>query len=215
MREASSSSKNPHETWERLAQKPPFPAYNRAMSVTLIPFEPEDAADREALVDFMTSNYFPFHFTAQPSAELVSKRIAEGAYTDADHATYWLEEKWKGRLGLVIFEDLREDAPLFDLRLSEAVRGQGLGVECLRAIADFAFGTMPNISRLEGQTREDNVPMRRVFESARWVQEAYHRESWPVEGGEPVASVAYAILRRDWQHGTVTPIKWERAASTK
>ena len=121
--------KKPARNMGAARTKAPFPAYNRAMSVTLIPFEPEDAADREALVDFMTSNYFPFHFTAQPSAELVNKRIAEGAYTDADHATYWLEEKWKGRLGLVIFEDLREDAPLFDLRLSEAVRGQGLGVE--------------------------------------------------------------------------------------
>lgn len=103
---------------------------------------------------------------------------------------------------------MNEDAPLFDVRLSEAVRGQGLGVECLKAIADFAFSTMPEISRLEGQTREDNVPMRRVFESARWVQEAYYREAWPVEGGDPVASVAYAILRRDWEHGTVTPLNW-------
>ncbi|PWF27360.1 GNAT family N-acetyltransferase [Ancrocorticia populi] len=178
------------------------------MSVTLVPFQPEDPADREAFVDFMTSNYFPFHVLSRPSADFVEKRITEGAYTDDDHATYWLEKKWKGRLGLVIFEDLNEDAPLFDVRLSEAVRGQGLGVECLKAIADFAFSTMPEISRLEGQTREDNVPMRRVFESARWVQEAYYREAWPVEGGDPVASVAYAILRRDWEHGTVTPLNW-------
>ncbi|MGO1590502.1 MAG: GNAT family N-acetyltransferase [Ancrocorticia sp.] len=185
------------------------------MSVTLIPFQPEDTADREAFIDFMTSNFFPYHVISQPSAELVNQRIAEGAYTNSDHATYWLEEKWKGRIGLVIFEDLDDDAPLFDLRLSEAVRGQGLGVECLRAIADFAFTTMPDVTRLEGQTREDNIPMRRVFESAHWVQEAYYRESWPVEGEEPVASVAYGLLRRDWQSGTVTPIKWQRGAGAK
>lgn len=181
------------------------------MSVTLTQFQPEDQADREAFVDFMTSNFFPYHVYSRPTAELVEQRISEGAYTDADHATYWLEEKWKGRIGLVIFEDLTDDSPLFDLRLSEAVRGQGLGIECLRAIADFVFTTMPAVSRLEGQTREDNIPMRRVFESAQWVQEAYYRESWPVDGEEPVASVAYAVLRRDWKHGTVTPADWTTA----
>ncbi len=182
------------------------------MSVSLVRFDPTDPADCDALVNFMVDNYFPYHVHAQPTREQVEKRIVAGGYDDDDHRTYWLEEKWKGRIGLVIFEDLLNEAPLFDLRLSEAVRGQGLGLESLRAIARHTFETMPKVTRLEGQTREDNIPMRRIFQSAGWVQEAYYREAWPTEGDAPdKASVAYSVLRRDWKHGTVTPIKWGMA----
>ncbi|HAN85469.1 MAG TPA: N-acetyltransferase, partial [Micrococcus luteus] len=61
----------------------------------------------------------------------------------------------------------------------------------------------------EGQTREDNSPMLRTFQRAGWVKEAHYRRGWPVEGGEPVASVAYAMLRQDWENGTTTPVPWE------
>ena len=61
-------------------------------------------------------------------------------------------------------------------------------------------------------TREDNLAMRKTFLRCGWLKEAHYRESWPVEGGEPVASVAYAILRRDWQTGTVTRFEWEDLA---
>lgn len=78
----------------------------------------------------------------------------------------------------------------------------------LRAVTDHVFRTMPDVTRFEGQTREDNTAMRRVFLRAGWVQEAYYRESWPVEGGDPLASVAYGVLRRDWETGGVTPVPW-------
>ena len=56
---------------------------------------------------------------------------------------------------------------------------------------------------------EDNSPMLRTFQRAGWVKEAHYRRGWPVEGGEPVASVAYAMLRQDWENGTTTPVPWE------
>jgi RimJ/RimL family protein N-acetyltransferase len=81
--------------------------------------------------------------------------------------------------------------------------------DVLRAATDLVFGTMPAVNRFEGQTREDNVPMRRAFVRCGWLKEAHYREGWPVEGGPPVASVVYGILRRDWEAGTVTPLVWE------
>ena len=65
------------------------------------------------------------------------------------------------------------------------------------------------ISRFEGQTREDNIAMRKVMLRAGFVKEAHYREGWPVEGAAPQASVAYAILRRDWGSGTTTSFVWE------
>lgn len=41
------------------------------------------------------------------------------------------------------------------------------------------------------------------------MQEAHYRESWPVEGGSPLASVAYGVLRRDWETGEVTTFVWD------
>ena len=50
--------------------------------------------------------------------------------------------------------------------------------------------------------------MLRTFQKAGWVKEVLYRRGWPVEGGEPVASVAYAMLRQDWENGTRTPVPW-------
>ncbi|MFT0846380.1 hypothetical protein VR010_01335 [Actinomycetaceae bacterium L2_0104] len=47
-----------------------------------------------------------------------------GNYSDADNQAYWLEERSQGRIGVVVLEDLSDDTPLFDLRLSEAMRGE-------------------------------------------------------------------------------------------
>lgn len=180
------------------------------MPISLVPFEARDPADRQALVDFMATNRFPFHVQPHPSRENIEKRIATGNYSDADNQAYWLEEESLGRIGVVVLEDLSDDTPLFDLRLSETVRGQGLGLESLKAIAAHVFATMPAVHRFEGQTREDNIPMRRIFRSAGWVQEAYYRQAWPVGNGMPaMGSVAYSLLRQDWEHGTLTPIRWE------
>lgn len=41
------------------------------------------------------------------------------------------------------------------------------------------------------------------------MKEAFYRDGWPVEHAAPRASVAYAILRRDWAEGTTTPVPWD------
>jgi RimJ/RimL family protein N-acetyltransferase len=68
---------------------------------------------------------------------------------------------------------------------------------------------MPDVNRFEGQTREDNIAMRKTFLRCGWLKEAHYREGWPVDGGAPVASVAYSIIRRDWQTGQTTTFIWE------
>jgi RimJ/RimL family protein N-acetyltransferase len=169
-------------------------------------------ADRAALVDFMTRNVFPFHVRPRLTAAAVEEAIADGAYRDEDNDTFWVEHTELGRIGVLRLEDLTESAPLFDLRLDGPARGRGLGVEVLLAATGLVFGTMPDVHRFEGQTREDNIAMRKTFLRCGWLKEAHYREGWPVEGAEPVASVAYAVLRRDWQSGTTTTFVWEGLA---
>jgi RimJ/RimL family protein N-acetyltransferase len=45
-----------------------------------------------------------------------------------------------------------------------------------------------------------------VLVRAGFVKEAHYRDGWPVAGGEPRASVGYAVLRRDHETGTTTPV---------
>lgn len=98
---------------------------------------------------------------------------------------------------------------MIDLRLAEDARGRGIGTAILPVIVAEVFGRFPSVRKLEGQTREDNVAMRRAFRRAGWAKEAHYREGWPVAGGQPLASVAYAILRSDVQSGTTTPVPWD------
>ncbi|MDQ3358881.1 MAG: GNAT family N-acetyltransferase [Actinomycetota bacterium] len=165
--------------------------------------------DHDALVEFMTRNEFPFHGRPRPTVADVETAISEGAYRDEDNDSFWIDHSELERIGFFRLEDLSDDAPLFDLRLDTARRGRGLGVQILRSATNHVFSTMPDVNRFEGQTREDNIAMRRTFLRCGWLKEAHYREGWPVDGGVPVASVAYSIIRRDWQTGQTTTFIWE------
>lgn len=177
------------------------------MSLRLVHLELPD--DIEALIAFQTGNAFPYHVGRTPTREQVEQRIASGAFGDDEHDTWWLVDDELGRIGFIRFEDIRDDTPMFDLRLANQHRGKGLGTQALRAAADHVFTTMA-VDRFEGCTRVDNLPMRRTFDKAGWVQEAHYRRAWPVLGAEPMDAVNYSILRTDWQNGTITPVDWQR-----
>jgi RimJ/RimL family protein N-acetyltransferase len=164
--------------------------------------------DRGELVEFLTAHEFPFHAIRRPTRAVVESWIEEGRFGGDDDAAYWIDSD-NERIGLVVLHDLTDDAPVFDLRLATEHRGKGYGADVLTALATHVFATMPAVNRFEGTTREDNVAMRKTFRRAGFVKEAHYRESWPVDGGRPVASVAYGILRRDWQTGRPTPVDWD------
>lgn len=169
----------------------------------------DPAAEAQELIDFMTAHPWPYHVNSHPTVEQIRQAIGAGAYRDDENDSYWIVHRTLGRVGFVRLEDLEDPTPLFDLRLAEEHRGRGFGKDILLSITDWVFENNPQFARFEGQTREDNLPMRKTFVRAGWVKEAHYREGWPVAGGEAVASVAYAILRRDWETGVTTPVPWD------
>jgi RimJ/RimL family protein N-acetyltransferase len=178
------------------------------MPINLVRLDPVDD-DHEALVDFMTRNEFIFHGNPRLAVEAVESAIADGVYRSEDNDSFWVDHVAHGRIGFLRLEDLRDPTPMFDLRLDEGFRGRGLGIDAVQAATQHVFTTLPDVHRFEGQTREDNIAMRKTFLRCGWVKEAHYREGWPVEGGRPVASVAYSILRRDWETGRATTFVWE------
>lgn len=178
--------------------------------VSILPFDP--GSDGEAIVSFLSSNTFPFHGrTTVPEAD-ARARVAEGYYWCEERTGHWVVVDGV-RTGMAVLEDVQDipagGAPLFDLRLGEQFRGKGLGEPVLRALTTYVFERYPTLRRFEGQTREDNIAMRTVFVRSGWVKEAHYRQAWPVEGFEPKASIAYGILRSDWETGTITPVDWD------
>ena len=150
------------------------------------------------------SNSFPFHAIARPCAAQVAENIDAGAWDDADTETFWIESEHDPFAGVVRLQDIRDPTVMLDLRLAEHHRGHGLGTAALRAVTDYLFRARPDAHRFEGATREDNVAMRRTFDRNGWVQEAHYRDGWPMPDAEPMASVGYSTLRRDWAAGTRT-----------
>ncbi|WP_146360423.1 GNAT family N-acetyltransferase [Arthrobacter yangruifuii] len=175
------------------------------MSITLRKMTPDDAG---AVTAFLSSNRFPFHMNAAPTEAEASRRVAAGHFWGGESHGFWVQHD-DDDIGLVVLEDLADDNPVFDLRLAEEHRGRGLGVDVVRALCALAFTEFPEIVRFEGQTREDNLAMRKTFLRAGFVKEAHYRQAWPTADGSRVASVAYAILRSDWEQNTVTPLEFD------
>lgn len=178
-------------------------------TISLLPINPDDAKDREDLVAFMIGNEFPCHVRTQMTREQVEDGIASGAYRSADNHSFWVEQDGEQRIGFLRLQDLADGGPTFDLRLAATWRGHGLASSIVDTVTEHLFTSMPEVTRFEAQTREDNIPMRRTLLRCGWVKEAHYREAWPVDGARPLASVCYAILRRDWESGRTTPVPWD------
>lgn len=164
-------------------------------------------ADVRDAVAFLTANSFPFHVRQRHTQDSARDVVAGGRFWSDESRGYWIEDGSR-RIGLVVLDDLDEDTPMFDLRLAEEFRGRGLGVQVLTALCTLVFGQFPEPVRFEGQTREDNIAMRKTFLRAGFLKEAHYRLGWPTAEGPRVASVAYAILRQDWENQDTTFFEW-------
>ena len=168
----------------------------------------ESAPEAEAIVQFLTSNRFPFHMKAEHTAESAREAVDSGRFWSKESVGYWILADAE-TVGIVVLDDLEDDTPMFDLRLAEEFRGRGLGPQVLRGLCSLVFEKFPDPVRFEGQTREDNIAMRRTFLKAGFLKEAHYRLAWPTAEGTRVASVAYAILRQDWENKETTPFEWD------
>ncbi|MDP9863283.1 MULTISPECIES: GNAT family N-acetyltransferase [Streptosporangium] len=174
------------------------------MHIEFLRFSPDDV---EPLVNFLTEEEWPFHAGTQ-DRETVKRRAVEGLYDNEETRTFWVLVNGE-RAGLVKLQDLADDTPMFDLRVRQAWRGRGIGTEAVAWLTDHLFTELPDIMRIEGTTRQDNHAMRAVFRKSGYAKESHYREAWPGPDGIRHDSIGYAILRRDWLSGTVTPPDWE------
>jgi RimJ/RimL family protein N-acetyltransferase len=171
-------------------------------------FQRIDRAEAERLADWLSSDRWPFFMNPTPTRENILKRIDDGQFLGEGEEDYWIVDAAGDRIGLIELYDLFELAPMFNIRLRAAYRGRSLGPLAVRWLTRHVFENFPDKRRIEAQTREDNVAMRKVFNKCGYIKEAYYRQGSPTEGGGFVASVGYGILREDWLSGKVTSVAW-------
>lgn len=169
--------------------------------------------EQDLLIQFMTTNSWPYHDISEPGRELLEKSIEEGGYASDDVKTFWIENNEEEKVGIVKVYDLKEDIPLFDLRIADRFRGYGYGSRALKKLTQYVFELPEQKIRIEGHTRHDNAAMRKAFERAGFVKEAHLRQAWflPKENTYYDA-VTYGMTREDYLAGTTTPVRWEDRA---
>lgn len=152
-------------------------------------------ADLEALVTWLPRQLWPFHARERVDEPWVRQRAEAGYFWGAETRSFWAFDSERTPLALVRVFELGDITPLVDLRVANVARGRGVGSATLDWVTRHLFEGEPELVRLGGYTRHDNLPMRRVFEKCGYVQEAYHRRSWRIESGALADSVGYAALR--------------------
>lgn len=165
------------------------------------------SADIDALADFLTGSDWPFHTGGRPDRETALRRAREQYCDDPSVRAFWIVDDGD-RVGLIRLDDIGDGDPSFDLRTKADCRGRGIGRAAVRWITEYLFTELPDINRIEAQTRRDNRVMRSIRRCG-FAQEAHYRQAWPGAGGAMYDSIGYAILRGDWESGTITPPDWD------
>ncbi|KGR82103.1 GNAT family N-acetyltransferase [Lysinibacillus odysseyi] len=158
----------------------------------------------DELVQLYTKNNWPYHGNNQVSEESIRKFFHEGYY-HKDRETFWIIDNGM-KVGLLLIHDIDDTIPLFDIRLDEKYRGQGYGMQALKWLQDYLFGTKQKI-RVEGYTRADNLGMRKCFTRAGFVKEGYLRNAWENADGTISDTVLYGAIKEDWENNRLTPSK--------
>lgn len=157
------------------------------------------------LVSFLTNNSWDYHSDPNPSHEQVIKGFNKGWYQD-DRETYWIEFH-NEKIGLIIIHDISDTIPLFDIRLTNNIRGKGFGTKAVKWIVEHIFSLQDKKIRIEAYTRSDNIAMRKALSNNGFVKEGHLRYAWENNDGTVSDSMLYAIIRSDWENDVVTPIE--------
>ena len=164
--------------------------------------------DDEALIAILTGEAWPLRAKKTFTRSEVLESIADGEYGTGNDLSFLIESNERD-VGLVRLEDVADEGvdPALDIRILERWRGRGMGLAAVRFITDEFFKRHSDRWRVEGQTRRDNVAMRRTFARAGWVKEAVYRQAWPPDDdGNRLDGLGYAVLRGDWEKSTTTPV---------
>lgn len=167
--------------------------------------------EKNLLIEFFTSETWPFHKLSTLSRLDVLKMIDDGLIDGNDRKSFWIhdENKIVGLVRIFDLDDIEDGSPLFDLRIRNACRGKGGGTQAVRWLTDYLFQTWPTLERIAGSTRVDNAAMRAVFRKCGYTKEGHIRRDWRTPQGERLDSILYGIVRSEWEGKGAVKIVWD------
>ncbi len=175
------------------------------MQVTFVEYS---QSDQDEIVRWLTSETWEYFETPSPTQEMVVNWVSNGHFHGEQARSFWIQSGIGENVGFITVFEIRDPIPRIALRISAPYRRMGIGKQALHFIADFVFREFPAALRIEGNTRQDNIAMRKTFAACGWVKESHYRALWKTETGEYATAIGYAIIKQDWLNGTVTAVDW-------
>ena len=144
---------------------------------------------------FMSAYDWPFHTNPNPTEEQARYHLSEAP--DARTFLIGLDGAHIAMLRLLDLEDIGDGCPVFDLRVAATYRGRGIGKRIVSWMVQTMFDFYPELHRIEGHTRQDNLAMRSVLTQCGFKEEGQLRETWPIHMGKRLDTMIYGILRSE------------------
>jgi len=160
-------------------------------------------ADADMLDDWNAKRDIGGYNDFGPRDPVPREAMSRGPLRDERHGTLIVERLADGepvgtigwRLVTVYGPSPMSDAMQIGIELIPAARGQGLGVDAQRLIAEYLFATS-HVSRVEASTDSSNVAEQRALDKAGYVREGAMRGA-QFRAGEYHDLVYYSRLRSD------------------
>lgn len=136
--------------------------------------------DSKQLIDFLTSQTWKFHSNPKLSIKDVQTNIDKRKYTNREQITFLIYNQTY-LIGVLQIKDLindLEESPEFDIRISSKFHKKGYGTQIINYMIEYIFKNYDKIKRIEGNTREDNIAMQRLFEKCKFTRVAQLRKCW-------------------------------------
>lgn len=169
------------------------------MSLTFTRTKPT-AGDGTKLIDFLTSNTWPYHYHQHPTVSDVATAVAAGLFDDNDHRSWWINNDEGALIGVARIDNSTRQG-YCDLRLAEAWRGRGLGTLALQELTRSAFVSWRHLQAVNAHARADHIAMQRVFERSGWTRGNAEYRSRALTGGMVGELISYRMARSAWQFG--------------
>jgi RimJ/RimL family protein N-acetyltransferase len=152
--------------------------------------------DVEAVAAFLSAHSWPFHVRSTLTMD-EARQVKLGPSDQV--RSFWLKENEMpvGIVRVFDLEDANNGSVSFDLRIANEHRGRGIGRAAVAWIIDMLFAEYPLLHRIEAATRFDNLAMRRVLESNKFVLEGQLRQTWRCDDGSRRDTALYGRLRGD------------------
>ena len=135
-------------------------------------FEKIEKSGSEEIANWLSSDHWPYFLGHTPTKEEVLKRIEDGNFFGEGELNFWVLTEAKEKIGFIELYQLDDLAPMFSVRFKSQHRGKGYGQPTVKWLTQYVFENFPETRRIEAQTREDNIPMRKLFNKCGYVKEA-------------------------------------------